>query len=124
MNLRLLYIAAPYSAPTMKGVGNNICFAWDVAVDVITQCPGFFPVVPQASTAHMENCAPVEYFYEGTAELLRRCDAVLMAGNWKESKGCVNERCMAMILKMPIYYAIEEVKNAAKKEEGGDDAQG
>jgi hypothetical protein len=33
----------------------------------------------------------VEFWYEATMELLKRCDAIWMFGDWRNSKGAVAE---------------------------------
>lgn len=51
--------------------------------------------------------------YEGTPylaglqkclQLLRRCDILLLCGDWQNSKGCLAEFGFAMARKMPIVF--------------------
>lgn len=99
----LVYVAGRFSAPTRAGVEANIAKAVDVALSVATA--GAFPVTPHANTAHpdFEKLQPYEFWIDGTLELLRRCDAVLMVPGWEESRGARGEREEAQRLGKPVF---------------------
>jgi hypothetical protein len=52
LNIPLVYIAGPFSAPTREGVEANIAAAVQVGLDVAAL--GACPVVPHSNTAHPE----------------------------------------------------------------------
>jgi nucleoside 2-deoxyribosyltransferase len=99
-------------------VAHNIRVAKGVAADVV-KCfghKGIFPVTPHLNTAQFESLPGLEaveddYWLNGTAELLKRCDAVLLtfpdAG--RVSAGTANEILLALKLGKPVYRSIMEL---------------
>jgi hypothetical protein len=109
--MKLLYLAGPYRGATAWAIHRNIMEALDVGADVVRLLGGedWFPVIPQANTQHFDGLAPDEYFLDGTLELLRRCDAVLMLPGWELSAGAAAERAEAERLGIPVYESLRDV---------------
>lgn len=101
---KLVYIAGPYRSATPYGVLLNIQAAREVAARV-WPIRGLAAVCPHTNTAHMEGLAPDDAFLEGTMEMMRRCDAVLLVGTWMDSDGARKEVIEANALGLPILYA-------------------
>lgn len=104
----LVYIAGPFSAQTREGVELNIQLAVRVGLDVARL--GAFPVIPHANTAHpdFEQLQPYSFWIDGTVELLRRCDVVLMVPGWEASGGASKERLTALAMFKPVFLTFEE----------------
>jgi hypothetical protein len=106
----LVYVAGRYSAPSRAGVERNIRAA--VAVGITVAELGAMPVVPHANTADaaFEETQPYQFWIEGTLELLRRCDAVLMVEGWQDSRGARGEHAEAKRLGKPIFETAHGLK--------------
>jgi len=67
-----------------------------------------FPLTPHLNTPlEFEDADTAAYFYEGTLELLRRCDAVLTVRLWGSSKGTKLEIKEAERLNIPVFKKLE-----------------
>jgi nucleoside 2-deoxyribosyltransferase len=67
---------------------------------------GAAALCPHANTRFFQNSAPDEVWIEGTMELLRRCDAVVLVGPVaarEASSGTAAEVSEARRLNMPIF---------------------
>ncbi len=108
--IALVYIAGRFSAPTREGVEINILHATGVGLTVAKL--GAMPVIPHANTAHpaFENVQPYQFWIDGTLELARRCDAMLMVYGWEQSKGAVAERELFLSLGKPVFTEIADLK--------------
>ena len=89
--IKLIYIAGPYSATTREGVEANIARAVALGIEVARL--GAMPVIPHANTAHPEfnDAQPYDFWIDGTLELLRRCDAVIVTDDYRRSTGARGE---------------------------------
>lgn len=99
--MKVIYIAGPYRAKTPWQVQQNI----EGAAILAAWCwqAGFAALCPHMNSAHMEGCATDEAFLEGTLELMRRCDAVLLHPDWRRSEGARAERAEAERLGIPVF---------------------
>ena len=109
--MKLLYIASPYRAKEPWRVEVNIQAALTLAREVVKITDKWFPVVPQANTAHFDGMRSDQYFLDGTLEMLRKCDAVLMGPWWQDSDGCCAEYVEAERLGLPIFESLGEFRN-------------
>lgn len=123
--MKLIYIAGPYrqwqdDEGTVSTIAHNIMDAREVAAEFVRrlQGKGFFPVTPHLNTAHFERLTGLDvvedaYWLDGTAELLKRCDAVLMTrvDAAKVSSGTANEILLALKLGKPVYRTLEELES-------------
>lgn len=105
----LVYTAGPFSAPTREGVEANIRAAVDLAVEVAKL--GALPVCPHSSTAdpRFEHVQPYQFWLDGTLELLRRCDAVILTPDWQRSTGARAEVAEARRIGMPVFSSLAEL---------------
>lgn len=61
------------------------------------------PVTPHSITAKMSGVESDELWVQGTLELMRRCDAVLVLPGYERSEGTKGEIAEAERLKLPIF---------------------
>lgn len=99
--MKMVYIAGPFTADTAWDIEQNIRVAESMAYDIVRI--GAFPVCPHANGRFFHGLQTPDYWYEGTLELMRRCDGVMLVKNWQRSKGAVKEYEEAMKRHMPIF---------------------
>lgn len=100
--MKVIYIAGKYRGPNAWAIEQNIRAAEEVAAKVWAM--GHAALCPHANSRHMEGVASDEVFLAGTLELMRRCDAVVLVPNWRDSEGARSEVVEAMRLGLPIIY--------------------
>lgn len=99
--MKLVYIAGPYM-PTARqkndrydcaqdAIDENIARAVDLALRVAES--GHMPVCPHSNTGdpRFQSLQTPAFWYAGTLELLRRCDAIALTDDWAESNGACRE---------------------------------
>ncbi len=104
----LVYVAGPYRAPHAFGREENIFEARRVGAMLVAD--GFMPVIPHANTAHFDGLASDEFFLEGTLEMMRRCDAVLLIPSWEKSSGARAEKAEAEELGIPVVDNLQDLR--------------
>jgi hypothetical protein len=95
--VKLVYIAGPFTAPDPA---ENIRAAQLFALPLVGYC---MPVVPHSMTIGLPGGTP-QLWYDGTLELMRRCDAVLAMPNWQQSKGALSEVRVADREEIAVFY--------------------
>lgn len=103
------YTSAPDGSPAKPYQRHmNIARAWETGLKVASY--GAMPIVPHLNTGHMDGIEvrgqadETKFWIEGTLELMRRCDAVLLIGEgWPYSAGTCGEIREAVRLKMPVF---------------------
>lgn len=107
-----MYVAGALNAPSDDERFHNIMMAVRAGGDVANA--GAMPVVPHPMTDRLARyCARVEpFWYEGTAELLRRCDAVYVFNveHVETSKGTRAEVDLANSLGLPIFVDLDALR--------------
>jgi hypothetical protein len=106
--MRVVYVAGKFSAPDQWQRARNVRAAEAVAFAVAEA--GAMPLNPLANTANFFGTLEDEFWYDGTLELLRRCDAVILVPGWQGSKGVQREIDETFIRKMPLFERVEELK--------------
>ena len=101
--LKVVYIAGPFRARTPWLVEQNVRVAEQVALGVWRN--GMVALCPHTNTRQFDGVEGVrpELWLDGTMELMRRCDAVLMIEGWRTSGGAVLEKREADRLGMPVF---------------------
>lgn len=100
--MRTLYVAGPFMAATAFEIAGNVRAAEAVGLEIAKA--GCMPMIPHANTASFhDQPIPVEHWYEGTLELMRRCDGVVCLPTWQRSKGARGERAEAEALGLPVH---------------------
>ncbi len=105
MTVPVIYIAGPFRAPTAWGIAENVRAAERVGLEVARA--GGMPLIPHANTAHFHGEGADELWLEGTLELLRRCDAMVLVDGYERSSGTKAEIKEAERLGIPILFPRE-----------------
>lgn len=105
--MKVIYVAAPFTAPTPRGIELNIRFAEEVGYEVARL--GASALVPHSNGRFMVGTHTPEYWYEATAAQLLRCDAVLFSGAWESSRGCRGEEDAAAAHGIPCFYSAAQL---------------
>ena len=120
MKLVLVYIAAPYSAPTQAGIEENVKAAQKLGAEVMTAFPGkVLAVVPHSVGKGLEDKGDYKFWSAATLELMKRCDGVVLRHNWRNSPGALGEVDAALRLRMPIVVESENLSADLQRAFGG-----
>lgn len=104
--MKLVYIAGPYRAKTTVGVKRNIERAESVGMYIATSGRGIlYPVIPHTNTAFWDGLRDAQYFVDGTLEMMRRCDAVMIVPgiDISQSVGTIGEIDDAKRTGLPVF---------------------
>lgn len=107
--MKIIYVSGPYTAPTPEGVAANVQAAAAVGQELLRK--GWAVVCPHTMTHNWDigTGLDADVFYRTDLELLRRCDAICMIGDWQKSKGAVGEWDLAVELDIPRYLGAAQV---------------
>ena len=105
--MKVVYIAGRFSAPDQWQRARNVRAAETLAFAVAEV--GAMPLNPLNNTHNFYGTLTEEFWYDGTLELLRRCDAVILVPGWDGSKGVQAEIDEALARKMPLFERVEEL---------------
>ena len=89
--MKVIYIAGPYNDDHVYGIVRNIRRAEEEALFVWSNRG--VALCPHTNTALFDGAygIPREAWLNGDLELLRRCDAIYMIGDWQSSQGAKRE---------------------------------
>lgn len=114
--MKLVYVAGPYRAETREGVAQNVAAARHVGRLCVQK--GWFPVLPTVNTAHLDHDFPGladdQYWLDGTMEMMRRCDAVVLVDGWQYSSGAKAEIEEARKMDLKVYMSSHVLPELAK----------
>lgn len=105
--MKVVYVAGKFSAPDQWQRTRNVRAAENIAYGVA--CMGAMPLNPLANTCNFYGTLDEKFWYAGTLELLRRCDALILVPGWEDSKGVKAEIAEANRRGMPIFYRVDEI---------------
>lgn len=109
-DIKLVYVAGPYTGATREAVEANIAAAVEVGLKVARL--GACPVIPHSNTSHpkFEEIQGYEFWIAATAKLLTKCDALVTTTDWEHSRGACGEVRLAQELGMPVFHSIGELQ--------------
>lgn len=103
-NKEVVYVAGPYTAPTLSELRSNIerarmAGAWLILKDKA-------PVIPHSNLDGVERyvCMGWEDYTKASLPLLEKCDSVYMLSGWEKSREAKMEHRLACRLGKKIYY--------------------
>lgn len=99
--MKLIYIAGPFRAEDAWEVHCNVHRAETAAREVARL--GGFPVTPHSIGAHFDGTETAAFWLDGTKELLRRCDGILVLPNSERSAGTQGEIKEAARQRIPVF---------------------
>lgn len=112
--MKLFYVAGPFRAPTLAQIQQNIDKARNVAVELAEA--GLMPVcvhTMEGLAMHdIQQADRGQFWVDGTLEVMRRCDAVVLVEGWERSQGTLGEIAEARRLGLPIYANAAEAVEA------------
>lgn len=103
--MKVVYVAGPFRAPTPWEQEQNVRRAEEASLRVWKA--GLVAICPHTQTRFFQNSAPDQYWLEGTLEMMRRCDAVLVLPGYEKSVGTLGEITEATLLGIPVFYNID-----------------
>lgn len=106
--MKVVYVAGKFTAPDTWQRVRHVRKAEELGFAVAEA--GAMPLIPHANTTNFDGTLSVEFWYEGTLELLRRCDAMILVPGWEGSRGVAAEIAEAKNLMLPIFERMEELK--------------
>ena len=101
--MKVVYIAGPFMASSAWEIEQNCRRAEMIALNVWRA--GAVAVCPHAMTRHYVGTLPERTWLDGGLELLRRCDAVVLADGWRTSHGAKEEAREAARIAIEIFCA-------------------
>ncbi len=102
--MRVVYVAGKFTGANSWEVRKNVNAAEALAFQVAEL--GAMPLCPHTNTANFFGTLDEAFWYAGTLELLRRCDAVIFVPGWEESKGVRAEFKEATARNIPMFSHI------------------
>jgi hypothetical protein len=125
MRTYLVYIAGPFRARSNYLVKLNVrraeALALKVALAGARAGIRLMPVCPHTNTSefygHREDLLPDAFWLEGTKEMMRRCDAVILTKRWRKSEGACGEKEEAETRHIPVFEKMMDLVKYFKKRE-------
>jgi len=95
----LIYVAGPYRGNVEANVRNAELNAAKLAL-------GGLSFICPHSNGHPHDALGLsdQYWIDMTLEIMRRCDAVFVVGNWRDSEGTLGEIKEAYKLGKPVFF--------------------
>lgn len=106
--MKVVYVAGPYRAPTAWGRQQNIHRAMEVAAEVWKL--NAVALCPHANSSNLDGIVPDQSFLDGTLELLRRSDAMILVDGWHDSAGTKGEIDLCERVGKPIFTSTAQLR--------------
>jgi hypothetical protein len=113
----VVYVAGPFRADNSWLIEQNIRRAEELSLKVWQN--DMAAVCPHTNTRFFQGAADDDVWLKGDLEILERCDAVLLAPGWKDSRGTIAEVSRANDLKLPVFVSIERLLEWKEESDDG-----
>lgn len=100
--MKVVYIAGAFRGATPWDVAENVRNAERYALSVARL--GAMPLCPHANTQHFDGQRTAQFWIDGTLELLRRCDAMVLVPGWENSVGTKGEIAYCESVGLPVFH--------------------
>jgi len=104
--MKVIYVAGALSGKNDDEVWNNIVLARSHALELWKK--GWAVICPHLNSLYMghgtEDKDCFDLFLTGDCEIIKRCDAIYMLPNWKNSRGAKLEWETALNCNLEIIY--------------------
>jgi len=114
--MKVVYVAGKYRGKTHDGrsyseIHANIMTAREWAIRII-DLGGCITLTPHLNSMHMEldGKNDPEFWYEADLELLKRCNAIFLIPNWRDSRGAIAEAEFAKANQIPVFESLEHLR--------------
>ena len=104
--MQIAYIAGKYRDTYPYQIQENIDRAKEVAKEVWKA--GHVAICPHLNSINFEGINTEQHFIDGTLEILRRCDALILVPGWETSQGTLGEIKEAEKLRIPVLYSVDQ----------------
>ena len=91
--MKIVYIAGPYTDKTAWDIEQNVRKAEELALMVAEM--GGAPLCPYTNSRFFFGTCTEEFWYAATMALPKKCDAIVMLEEWRNSKGSKEEHAWA-----------------------------
>ncbi len=106
--MKIVYVAGRFRAPNGWLIEQNARRAEEAGLSVAEA--GAMPLIPHCNTRHFHGLMDEAFWVEGTIELMRRADAVLLVPGWYSSVGATAERKEALRIGLPVFESVAELR--------------
>jgi len=110
--MKVVYIIGPFTGPTAWDIAENVRAAERLGLEVAKL--GVMPLIPHANTALFHGQMTAEFWYDGTLELSRRCDAAITLQGWELSKGSMHEVRDLIARGVPVFFSADQLREWIK----------
>jgi len=104
----IVYIAGPIT-PTKYDLLGNFAQARDCAVWCVQNNIGYFSPHLNSIPIDLLHPMPHEFWMEMDRRLICACEGVIFLSGWEDSRGCLEEHDIAVLLCKKIFYFPEEM---------------
>jgi len=113
--MKVAFIAGPFRGKNAWEVEQNIRRAEEVGFEVAKL--GIMPLIPHTNTRFFDGTLTDEFWLEGTQELLKRADMVVLTSPDapKVSEGTFGEVELSGTINIPVYESVEALKASINK---------
>lgn len=105
---KVVYIGGKFTGKNSWEIHRNVFYAESLGLAVAEA--GAMPLIPHKNTSNFFGTMTEEFWYEGTLELLKRCDAMILVSGWEDSKGTKAEVEWARDNGIPVLESVGELK--------------
>lgn len=102
--MKVIYVAGRFRGDTAWDIAENVRTAERLGLEVARL--GAMPLIPHANTALFHGQLTCVFWLDGTLELLKRCDGVILCHNWRDSSGARAEVEEAYRLGIPVFDSL------------------
>lgn len=114
----VIYVAGPYRADTIYKIKKNIEKAEETAMELWKA--GFSVICPHKNTAFFDGELSDDSWMIGGLEVLHRCNALFLMGDWEYSKGSIKEEKYAVENGIPIFHNVSHAVDYFKERVNGE----